>query len=76
MELPDPFSFPSGHATAALAVAAALSLAYPVLTPGLALLAAAVAASRVVLGVHHVSDVLAGASLGLAAALACFPLIL
>jgi undecaprenyl-diphosphatase len=68
--LPDPFSFPSGHAAAATAVAASVALAHP--WPGaLALpLAALVAVSRVTLRVHHVGDVAAGAALGLAGAIA------
>jgi undecaprenyl-diphosphatase len=68
VDLPDPFSFPSGHAAAAAAVAATISLHVPVLAPALLPLAALVAATRVTLRVHHVSDVVAGAVLGLAGA--------
>lgn len=68
--LPDPFSFPSGHAAAATAVAATVALHAPLLAPVLLPLAALVAASRVTLRMHHVSDVVAGAALGLAGALA------
>lgn len=57
-------SFPSGHATSAFAAAFAL----PRLAPGAAplwwVLATAVAYSRVYLGVHYPSDILAGALLG------------
>jgi undecaprenyl-diphosphatase len=67
--LPDPFSFPSGHATAATAVAVTLSLAVPSLAALLLPLAVLVAASRVTLRVHHIGDVLAGAALGMLAAL-------
>ena len=73
IEVPDAFSFPSGHAAAAAAVAGTISLAYPPLAPLLLPLAAVIAASRVLLGVHHLSDVLAGAALGLAAAATCYP---
>jgi undecaprenyl-diphosphatase len=66
--LPDPFSFPSGHAAAATAVAATLTLREPNLGFALVPLAVAVAASRVALRVHHVTDVVAGAALGLGAA--------
>jgi undecaprenyl-diphosphatase len=56
-------SFPSSHAATgfALAVAAAPGLRYGW---GLLGVAAAVAASRVLLGVHYPSDVVAGAALG------------
>ena len=73
--LPDPFSFPSGHAAASTAVAATLSLYHPALAPALLPIAVLVSASRVRLRVHHVSDVLAGAALGAAAALAAVRLL-
>ena len=69
IDLPDPHSFPSGHSTAATAVAATLALAHPRLAPFVLPLAAMVGYSRVVLRVHHASDVLAGAALGLAGAI-------
>jgi len=68
IELPDPFSFPSGHAAAAAAVATTISLQVPLLAPVFLPLAALVAASRVQLRVHHVGDVVAGAALGVAGA--------
>ncbi len=58
--IPDQFSFPSGHATAAMAVAVAWALTFPVLLVPLTLVAFAVGLSRVVLGVHFLGDVLAG----------------
>jgi undecaprenyl-diphosphatase len=61
---PDQFSFPSGHTITACAVACALSQFYPGLTLGLCFCAASVAVSRVLLGMHFVSDVIAGALLG------------
>lgn len=61
---PDQFSFPSGHTITAFAVAIALGAFYPELFPVLLFCAASVAASRIVLGMHFLSDVLAGAALG------------
>jgi undecaprenyl-diphosphatase len=60
----DRFSFPSGHTMAACAATSVLALQFPPLAPLLALLALAIGASRVVLGLHYVSDVVAGAVLG------------
>lgn len=60
----DPFSFPSGHTMHAVAYAVLFSAQYPPLTTSLWLFAALVALSRVVLGVHFPSDVLAGALIG------------
>jgi undecaprenyl-diphosphatase len=63
---PVDFSFPSGHAAGVFAFAAFVALRWPRWgAPALAF-AALVAASRVVLGVHYPSDVLAGALLGAA----------
>lgn len=66
VDLPDPFSFPSGHAAAATAVAGAVSVAHPLAAPVLFPLAAWIAYSRVALRVHHVGDVVAGVALGAA----------
>jgi undecaprenyl-diphosphatase len=63
---PDQFSFPSGHTITAFAVTAALAGFYPEMLPGLLFCAISIAASRVVLGMHFLSDVLAGAGLGAA----------
>jgi len=57
---PDRFSFPSGHATAILAVALTYALAFPAAGGLLMVFAALAGWSRVVLGVHFPSDVLAG----------------
>ncbi|MCZ2152225.1 MAG: phosphatase PAP2 family protein [Bryobacterales bacterium] len=61
---PDQFSFPSGHAMTAFAVASSLGHFYPFLAPGLLFCAISVAASRILLGMHFLSDVVAGAALG------------
>jgi len=64
IELPDPFSFPSGHSAAAFAVALPVAFAHPLLAPVVLGLATCVAVSRVTLRVHFASDVLAGVLLG------------
>jgi len=69
VDLPDPFSFPSGHAAAATAVAGSVALAEPIYALLVLPLAGLVAYSRVRLRVHHVSDVLAGVLLGVAGAI-------
>jgi undecaprenyl-diphosphatase len=61
---PDHFSFPSGHTITAFAVAVSLSRFYPDLAIGLLFCAISVAASRILLGMHFLSDVLAGAAIG------------
>lgn len=58
-------SFPSGHAALAFAIAVILTAAYPRLTLPSYLIAVIVSLSRVTLGVHYPSDVLAGAAIGL-----------
>lgn len=62
-------SFPSGHATTAFAGAVILSYLFRRSPAALFLLAAGVAFSRVYVGVHYPSDVIAGAALGAAVAL-------
>jgi undecaprenyl-diphosphatase len=61
---PDQFSFPSGHSISAFAVAIALGACYPEFLVPLLFLALSIAVSRIVLGMHYLSDVIAGASLG------------
>ncbi|MGE0812083.1 MAG: phosphatase PAP2 family protein [Vicinamibacterales bacterium] len=61
-------SFPSGHAATAVAGALAGTAMVPALRVSLWVLATAMAYSRVYVGVHYPSDVLAGAVLGAACA--------
>ena len=68
--IPASASFPSGHAATAFAAAVAVGAFYPRLRRPLLGLAAVVALSRVYLGVHYASDVLAGTALGVALGLA------
>lgn len=60
----DRFSFPSGHSTTAFAVAVSLGSFYPEIMPLMLVLAANVAVSRVVVGMHFLSDVLVGSGAG------------
>lgn len=59
------FSFPSSHAANSFAAAVVLSFFYPRWTWAFLLFAASVAFSRVYVGVHYPSDVLAGAVVGI-----------
>ena len=68
---PSSYAFPSGHATSAFSATTGLLLATRGLLPrvplsawGLLFLAAAISYSRVYVGVHYPTDVLAGACLG------------
>ena len=65
---PDVDSFPSGHATSVFAVAAVFAAFYPRVSWLLYALAAAIALGRVYLERHYVSDILAGALIGLVVA--------
>lgn len=69
---PDKYSFPSGHSITAFAVAVSISLFYPFLLTILLTLAFLIAASRIILGMHFLSDVLAGSTLGVALGFASF----
>jgi len=73
LKMVDKFSFPSGHATRAVMVAALLTLLWPlplylVTWPLMLAWAGAVSVSRVLLGRHHLADVVAGVMIGLAEA--------
>jgi undecaprenyl-diphosphatase len=60
----DRYSFPSGHTMHAVAFTVMIASYYPVLLVLVAPFAISVALSRVVLGLHYPTDVLAGAGLG------------
>lgn len=62
----DRYAFPSGHTLHAVSAAVIVGHAVPVAAPFMVLLAVMVAASRVVLGFHYPTDVVAGAVLGAA----------
>src|SRR5712691_3505540 len=61
---PDRFSFPSGHTTTAFAVVMAVDATWPESAWWTVPLAVSVAVSRVLLGSHYLTDVLAGVGLG------------
>jgi undecaprenyl-diphosphatase len=60
----DEFSFPSGHTLNAFAAATLVGLASPAFAPLAGILAVSIGLSRVVLGFHYPSDVVAGALIG------------
>jgi len=57
-------SFPSGHSTTSLALATALAMVFPRQAVALLCIGVWGAISRAMLGVHWVSDIVAGAALG------------
>ena len=61
---PDQFSFPSGHTITAFAVALSFGAFYPIALPLLLFCAISIAISRILLGMHFLSDVAVGAILG------------
>jgi undecaprenyl-diphosphatase len=64
MAPPDKFSFPSGHTMTAFAVWGALFIGLPGLSHIYLAIAVLIGLSRIFLGLHYPSDVLAGALLG------------
>lgn len=69
IDMPDEFSFPSGHACAAMSVGVSVLLAAPLAGIPAVVLALLVGASRVYLRVHYPTDVAVGQLLGAVAAL-------
>ena len=60
----DRYSLPSGHTASAFLMATVLAASFPLWAPLLFLWAILVGASRLLLGVHYLSDLVAGALLG------------
>ncbi|MBL0172927.1 MAG: phosphatase PAP2 family protein [Gemmatimonadaceae bacterium] len=65
IRVPDCYSFPSGHACAAMTLAAAYAWAFPMMALPLLMLALLVGLSRVVLGAHYPGDVVVGQGIAL-----------
>jgi membrane-associated phospholipid phosphatase len=63
-------SFPSGHAQTIFTVATALAILFPRFGIPLFIIAAAVSATRIILTAHYLSDVIAGALVGILCTLA------
>jgi len=66
----DKFSFPSGHTAAAFVMATVISYYYPPFTLMGYTIATMIGSSRVLLGVHFPTDILAGMVLGFSSAYA------
>lgn len=69
---PDRYSFPSGHSITAFAVAVSVGLFYPELMVSLLTAALLIAASRIILGMHFLSDVIVGSGIGVTLAVISF----
>jgi undecaprenyl-diphosphatase len=61
---PDKYSFPSGHTITAFAIALPIGICYPELQVWLFVAALLIASSRIMLGMHFLSDVIAGSIIG------------
>ena len=72
---PDQFSFPSGHSINAFAFALSIGLFEPSLMYGLILCALSVAISRIILGLHFLSDVVVGFLIGAGLGYGCYQLL-
>src|SRR6202789_1917408 len=62
---PDKYSFPSGHSITSFAIALSIGMFYPDLQVVLLVVALLIASSRIILGMHFLSDVLAGSAIGI-----------
>jgi len=65
----DQFSFPSGHTAAAFAIATLVSIQFPILVAPMITWALLVGFSRIYLGVHYPTDILAGIVIGVTSGL-------
>lgn len=61
----DRFSFPSGHSMTAFSITVSVGHFYPELQMALLILTISIAASRIILGMHYLTDVIAGAAIGI-----------
>lgn len=61
---PDRFSFPSGHTITAFSACVPMMAYYPDSSPMLMFCALSIASSRIILGMHFLSDVVAGGAIG------------
>jgi len=71
----DNYSFPSGHTTAAFSIGISIALSFTGLAVISIVLAVAVGISRVYLGVHYPSDVVAGIIVGTLSSMSMFMVI-
>lgn len=62
---PDKYSFPSGHSITSFAIALSIGMFYSDLQIVLLVVALLIASSRIILGMHFLSDVLAGSAIGI-----------
>lgn len=61
---PDRFSFPSGHTITAFSILTPLMVLYPEHTIEFTFIGLSIASSRIILGMHFLSDVIVGAAAG------------
>ncbi len=69
----DRYSLPSGHTAAAFLMAETITVFYPMMLWFAFIWAGFIGASRLLLGVHYLTDLIAGAGLGLFAAWCVLP---